>query len=55
LNETLETAAVRERLEGLGATVIAAERRSPEYLAKFVPGEIAKWGAIIRASGAATD
>jgi len=55
LSETLDTAAVRERLEGLGATVVAAERRSPEYLARFLPAEIEKWAGPIRSSGAVTD
>ena len=52
LSETLDTPPVRERLEAIGATVVAAERRSPEYLAQFVPREIAKWTAPIKASGA---
>ena len=55
LGETLDTPAVRERLDGLGATVVAADRRSPEYLARFVAAEVAKWGALIRASGAVAD
>jgi tripartite-type tricarboxylate transporter receptor subunit TctC len=55
LSETLDTPAVRERLEGLGATVVAPERRGPEYLAKFLPAEIHKWAAPIKASGAVID
>jgi hypothetical protein len=55
LGETLETATVRERLEALGATVVATERRSPEYLAGFLPREIAKWAGPIKAAGASTD
>ncbi len=47
---TLETPAVRERLEQLGATVVAPERRSPAYLQKFVEAEIAKWAATIKAA-----
>jgi tripartite-type tricarboxylate transporter receptor subunit TctC len=52
LNETLDTPAVRERLENLGATPVAPERRSPEYLAKFLQSQIEKWSGPIKASGA---
>jgi len=51
LGETLDTPAVRDRLEALGATVVAAERRSPEYLATFLTREIAKWAGPIKAAG----
>jgi tripartite-type tricarboxylate transporter receptor subunit TctC len=55
LGATLDTPSVRERLEGLGATVVAAERRSPEHLATFLPREIQKWAAPIKAAGSTTD
>jgi tripartite-type tricarboxylate transporter receptor subunit TctC len=45
--------AVQERLRELGAEVVAAERRSPEYLRKFVESEIKKWAETIKASGLA--
>jgi tripartite-type tricarboxylate transporter receptor subunit TctC len=48
---TLDTAAVQAQLQRIGSTVVAAERRSPEYLQKFVEGEIARWAAPIKASG----
>ena len=35
----------------IGVTVIAPDRRSPEYLTKFVQSEIARWGVPIKASG----
>jgi len=44
---------VQERLRELGAEVVAAERRSPEYLRKFVESEIKKWAETIKASGLA--
>jgi hypothetical protein len=31
------------------------QRRSPEYLAKLVPSELAKWAAPVKASGASAD
>jgi hypothetical protein len=43
---------VRERLVGLGLNVPAPERRTPEYLAKLVPSELAKWAEPVKASGA---
>jgi tripartite-type tricarboxylate transporter receptor subunit TctC len=48
---TMDTAAVQAALQRIGSTVVAPERRSPEYLQKFVEGEIARWAAPIRASG----
>jgi tripartite-type tricarboxylate transporter receptor subunit TctC len=50
--KTLETAAVKEKLEGMGVTVATPDRRSPEYMAKFVRSEIEKWAGPIKASGA---
>jgi tripartite-type tricarboxylate transporter receptor subunit TctC len=47
----METPAVRERLKDIGADVVPPERRSPEYLQKFVVSEIETWGAAIRAAG----
>ena len=52
---TMDTPAVRERLRELGATVVSADRRSPDYLQSFVAGEVAKWAAPIEASGAAVE
>src|SRR5665647_2681587 len=39
----METPAVKERLQAIGAQVVAPDRRTPAYLGKFVPEEIAKW------------
>jgi tripartite-type tricarboxylate transporter receptor subunit TctC len=55
LVKVMENRALRERLEGLGLYVVAPERRTPAYLAKFVAGEIAKWAVPIKASGASAD
>jgi len=54
-NEAVETPAVRDRLKALGVVVPAAERRTPEYLAKFVPAELARWAVPIKASGVSAD
>jgi tripartite-type tricarboxylate transporter receptor subunit TctC len=54
-NAAVETPAVRDRLKALGVVVPAAERRTPEYLAKFVPTELARWAVPIKASGVSAD
>jgi len=48
LSQTLDTAAVKERLLQVGASAIAPDRRSPDYLKTFMAAEIEKWGATIR-------
>jgi tripartite-type tricarboxylate transporter receptor subunit TctC len=49
--ETIDTPMVRERYAGLGVTVVPPQRRSPDYLAKYIPAEIEKWAGPIKASG----
>jgi tripartite-type tricarboxylate transporter receptor subunit TctC len=51
LSATVDTPLVRQRFSELGATVVAPERRSPQYLQAFVEREIARWTALIRAAG----
>jgi hypothetical protein len=46
---------VRARYQAIGVTIPAPQRRTPEYLAKFVPSEIARWAGPIKASGASAD
>jgi tripartite-type tricarboxylate transporter receptor subunit TctC len=48
---TMETPAVQARLRDIGAVVVPPDRRSPEYLGRFVASEIAKWAIPIKASG----
>jgi tripartite-type tricarboxylate transporter receptor subunit TctC len=52
---TVTTPAVQAKLHEIGATVIPPERRSPEYLQKFVETEIEKWAEPIRAAGLRVD
>ena len=47
----LDTPAVRARIEGLGINMVAPQERTPEFLASFLPAEIKKWAAPIKASG----
>ena len=51
----MDTPAVKERLQGIGAQVVAPDRRSPEYLGSFVKSEIEKWAAPIKASGVSVE
>lgn len=47
----IDTPAIKERLHDQGVTPPAPDRRSPEYLAKFVKDEVARWDGPIKASG----
>jgi tripartite-type tricarboxylate transporter receptor subunit TctC len=51
----MKTPAVREPLEKAGLQFVSDDRTTPEYLAKFVQSEIAKWAAPIKASGISVD
>jgi tripartite-type tricarboxylate transporter receptor subunit TctC len=55
LVKVMDNPAFRERLAPLGLYVAAPERRTPEYLGKFVASEIEKWAPAIKASGATAD
>ena len=47
---TMDIPGVRERLREFGNELAAPERRSPEYLQKFIASEIAKWAALLKAA-----
>lgn len=51
----MKTPAVRDRLQGLGASIVADNRATPQYLAGFLKDEIVKWAAPIKASGVTAD
>ncbi len=55
VRESMKTPSVRERLQGLGAEVVADDRTTPRYLDGFVKSEIEKWAGPIRASGVSAD
>src|SRR5215468_727356 len=46
---------MRKRLEDLGLEILPPEQRSPEYLAKYLPQEIERWGKVIHAAGISAD
>jgi tripartite-type tricarboxylate transporter receptor subunit TctC len=51
----MNTPAVQQRLKEAGTDLVAPERRSPDYLARFVVSEIDRWTAPIKASGIRVD
>ena len=53
--QTLDTPLVEARLKELGVTVVGPERRSPDYLKRFLDAEIEKWAVTIKASGVSLD
>ena len=52
---TMETPAIKRRMNDIGVTGIEPERRSPEYLAKFVAEEVARWEGPIKSGGLQVD
>ena len=55
MSDTLDDALIRKRLEELGLVIVPPARRSPQYLAKFLPEDIARWGKVIQAAGISAD
>jgi tripartite-type tricarboxylate transporter receptor subunit TctC len=55
MNDMIVDTTIRNKLEELGLEIIPAEQRTPEYLAKFLPDEIARWGKVIQAAGISVD
>jgi len=47
----MNTPSMQERLKAIGSDLVGPERRSPEYLARFVAEEIKKWAGPISTSG----
>jgi tripartite-type tricarboxylate transporter receptor subunit TctC len=47
----MDTPAIKQRMLEVGVTGVAKERRSPEYLAKFVADEVQRWEGPIKAAG----
>ena len=55
MSDTLDDPGIRKRLEDLGLEIVPTERRSPEYLAEFLPQEIERWAKPIREAGISAD
>jgi tripartite-type tricarboxylate transporter receptor subunit TctC len=47
----LNTPPVQKRMSEVGADVVSSDRRSPEYLQKFVENDIKMWAEIVKAAG----
>jgi len=52
---TMDSPAIKARMLEIGVTGVAPERRSPEYLAKFVADEVARWEGPIKSGGLQVD
>jgi len=51
MTSMIEDPAIRKRLEALGLEILPPEQRTPEYLAKYLPQEVARWRKVIVAAG----
>src|SRR3954466_14955871 len=52
---SMETPVIKSRMLEMGVTGVAPDRRSPEYLAKFVEDEVARWEGPIKFGGLQVD
>jgi tripartite-type tricarboxylate transporter receptor subunit TctC len=52
VSNVLDMPTVQKRLDDIGLIATPPDRRSPDYLGKFVESEIVKWAAPAKASGA---
>jgi tripartite-type tricarboxylate transporter receptor subunit TctC len=44
----MDTPSVQQRMKEVGAELVAPDRRSPDYLGKFIASEIERWGVAIK-------
>jgi tripartite-type tricarboxylate transporter receptor subunit TctC len=51
MSDTLDNPAIRKRLQDLGLEIVPPARRTPAYLTKFVPEEVARWIKVVKAAG----
>jgi tripartite-type tricarboxylate transporter receptor subunit TctC len=51
----MDTPAIKTRFNDVGVVGVAPERRGPEYLARYVADEIARWEGPIKAAGLQVD
>jgi len=55
MSDTVDDPEIRKRLESLGLEIVPPEERTPEYLAKFLPEEVARWGKVVHDAGITAD
>ena len=51
----IDSPTMQQRLKEIGSAAVPPDRRSSEYLGKFVAGQITKWAPAIKASGVNID
>jgi tripartite-type tricarboxylate transporter receptor subunit TctC len=51
MNAAMEEPAMRKRLEELGLEILPADQRTPEYLAKYLAEDVARWKKVIVQAG----
>jgi tripartite-type tricarboxylate transporter receptor subunit TctC len=51
MSDTVDNPAIHKRLEELGLEIVPPERRTPEYLAKYLPQEITRWKKVVQDAG----
>jgi tripartite-type tricarboxylate transporter receptor subunit TctC len=51
MNTMIEDPAIKKRLQELGLEILPTDQRTPEYLAKYLPEEVARWKKVIAAAG----
>jgi tripartite-type tricarboxylate transporter receptor subunit TctC len=55
VSKALDNPALRSRFEAIGLIAATPDRRSPEYLRKFINAEVEKWAKPVQASGLKVD
>src|SRR5215475_5096177 len=55
MSDTIDDPTIRKRLQELGLEILPPEQRSPEYLAKYLPQDIERWGKVVKAAGIVAD
>jgi tripartite-type tricarboxylate transporter receptor subunit TctC len=55
MSDTVDNPNIRKRLEDFGLDILPPEQRTPEYLAKYLPQEVERWGKVIKAAGISVD
>jgi len=53
MSDTVDDPGIRKKLEELGLEIAPKENRTPEYLAKYLPQEVERWGKVIKDAGIA--
>jgi tripartite-type tricarboxylate transporter receptor subunit TctC len=51
MNTAIDDPAMRKRLEELGLEILPPEQRTPEYLAKYLAEDVARWKKVIVQAG----